>query len=452
MKGWKLSDDVFLIMVSVAAGIYLFVSRDMLDFYALLIIFFIYLLLCLIVFLLKKRIKRIEKKYRERTMKNFSENIKYIGVDDRDLDLFEGQYVVPEGMAYNSYVIVDEKIAVTDTVDVHKVNEWLANLDAALAGRKPDYLVIHHLEPDHAGGIADFVAKYPEATLVSSAKAFALLPQFMALPETVKKQTVKEGDTLSLGAHTLQFIGAPMVHWPEVLFSYEQSEKVLFAADAFGKFGVYDADPDDWACEARRYYFNIVGKYGNQVQAVLKKAAALDIKTICPLHGPVLTENLGYYIDKYNTWSSYAPEDKGVLVAFASIYGGTKKAAEKLAEKLTAAGVEKVVVSDLARSDMAEVIEDAFRYDRMVVAAPTYDAGLFPVMEDFLNHLKAKNYSNRKVGVVENGTWAPMAAKKMTEILATLKNVTIAETVVTVKSTLSVESEAALDKLVAEMA
>ena len=384
-------------------------------------------------------------------MKNFSENIKYIGVDDRDIDLFEGQYVVPEGMAYNSYVIVDEKIAVTDTVDAHKVNEWLANLDAALAGRKPDYLVIHHLEPDHAGGIADFVAKYPEATLVSSAKAFSLLPQFMALPESVKKQTVKEGDTLSLGAHTLQFIGAPMVHWPEVLFSYEQSEKVLFAADAFGKFGVYDADPDDWACEARRYYFNIVGKYGNQVQAVLKKAAALDIKTICPLHGPVLTENLGYYIDKYNTWSSYAPEDKGVLVAFASIYGGTKKAAEKLAEKLTAAGVEKVVVSDLARSDMAEVIEDAFRYDRMVVAAPTYDAGLFPVMEDFLNHLKAKNYSNRKVGVVENGTWAPMAAKKMTEILATLKNVTLAETVVTVKSTLSAETEAAMDKLVSEM-
>ena len=384
-------------------------------------------------------------------MKNFSENIKYIGVDDRDIDLFEGQYVVPEGMAYNSYVIVDEKIAVTDTVDAHKVGEWLANLEVALAGRKPDYLVIHHLEPDHAGGIADFVAKYPEATLVASAKAFALLPQFMALPESVKKQTVKEGDTLSLGAHTLQFIGAPMVHWPEVLFSYEQSEKVLFSADAFGKFGVYDADPDDWACEARRYYFNIVGKYGNQVQAVLKKAAALDIKTICPLHGPVLTENLGYYIDKYNTWSSYAPEDKGVLVAFASIYGGTKKAAEKLAEKLTAAGVEKVVVSDLARSDMAEVIEDAFRYDRMVVAAPTYDAGLFPVMEDFLNHLKAKNYSNRKVGVVENGTWDPMAAKKMTEILATLKNVTLAETVVTVKSTLNAESEAAMDKLVAEL-
>ena len=384
-------------------------------------------------------------------MKNFSENIKYIGVDDRDLDLFEGQYVVPEGMAYNSYVIVEEKIAVTDTVDAHKVNEWLANLEAALAGRKPDYLVIHHLEPDHAGGIADFVAKYPEATLVASAKAFALLPQFMALPAATKTQTVKEGDTLTLGAHTLQFIGAPMVHWPEVLFSYEQSEKVLFAADAFGKFGVYDAALDDWACEARRYYFNIVGKYGNQVQAVLKKAAALDIKTICPLHGPVLTENLGYYIDKYNTWSSYAPEDKGVLVAYASIYGGTKKAAELLGEKLTAAGVEKVVVSDLARSDMAEVIEDAFRYDRMVVAAPTYDAGLFPVMEDFLNHLKAKNFSNRKVGVVENGTWAPMAAKKMTEILSSLKNVTLAETVVTVKSTLSAESEAAMDKLVSEL-
>ena len=384
-------------------------------------------------------------------MKNFSENIKYIGVDDRDIDLFEGQYVVPEGMAYNSYVIVDEKIAVTDTVDAHKVNEWLANLDAALAGRKPDYLVIHHLEPDHAGGIADFVAKYPETTLVASAKAFALLPQFMTLPATTKTQAMKEGEMLSLGAHTLQFIGAPMVHWPEVLFSYEQSEKVLFAADAFGKFGVYDADPDDWACEARRYYFNIVGKYGNQVQAVLKKAAALDIKTICPLHGPVLTENLGYYIDKYNIWSSYAPEDKGVLIAYASIYGNTKKAAEKLAEKLTAAGVEKVVVSDLARSDMAEVIEDAFRYDRMVVAAPTYDAGLFPVMEDFLNHLKAKNYSNRKVGVVENGTWAPMAAKKMTEILSTLKNVTLAETVVTVKSSLNAESEAALDKLVAEL-
>ena len=385
-------------------------------------------------------------------MKNFSENIKYIGVDDKDIDLFEGQYVVPAGMAYNSYVIIDEKIAVTDTVDAHKVGEWLANLEAALAGRKPDYLVIHHLEPDHAGGIADFVAKYPETTLVASAKAFALLPQFFALPASVKTQAVKEGDTLALGKHTLQFIGAPMVHWPEVLFSYEQSEKVLFSADAFGKFGVYDADPDDWACEARRYYFNIVGKYGNQVQAVLKKAAALDIKTICPLHGPVLAENLGYYIDKYNTWSSYTPEDKGVLIAFGTMHGNTAKAAEVLKQKLTAAGVEKVVVSDLVRDDMAEVIEDAFRYDRMVIMAPTYDAGLFPAMEDFLNHLKAKNYCNRKVGIVENGTWAPMAAKKMAEIVSTFKNVTLAETVVTIKSALNADSEAALDKLVAELA
>ena len=384
-------------------------------------------------------------------MKNFSENIKYIGVDDKDIDLFEGQYVVPAGMAYNSYVIIDEKIAVTDTVDAHKVGEWLANLDAALAGRKPDYLVIHHLEPDHAGGIADFVAKYPETTLVASAKAFALLPQFFALPASVKTQAVKEGDTLALGSHTLQFIGVPMVHWPEVLFSYEQSEKVLFSADAFGKFGVYDADPDDWACEARRYYFNIVGKYGNQVQAVLKKAAALDIKTICPLHGPVLAENLGYYIDKYNTWSSYTPEDKGVLIAFGTMHGNTAKAAEVLKQKLTAAGVEKVVVSDLVRDDMAEVIEDAFRYDRMVIMAPTYDAGLFPAMEDFLNHLKAKNYCNRKVGIVENGTWAPMAAKKMAEIVSAFKNVTLAETVVTIKSALNADSEAALDKLVAEL-
>ncbi len=385
-------------------------------------------------------------------MKNFSDSIKYIGVDDTDIDLFEGQYVVPAGMAYNSFVINDEKIAVTDTVDSRKVTEWMAGLQAALAGRKPDYLIIHHLEPDHAGGIAQFVALYPNATLVASAKAFALLPQFMELPADVKKLTVKEGDTLALGKHTLQFIGAPMVHWPEVLFSFEQTEKVLFSADAFGKFGIYDADPDDWACEARRYYFNIVGKYGNQVQAVLKKVAPLGVKTICPLHGPVLAENLEYYIGKYNTWSSYAPEDQGVLVAYASIYGHTAKAAQVLAKELEGAGVPKVVVSDLARSDMAEVIEDAFRYDRMVVMAPTYDAGLFPVMEDFLNHLKAKNYSNRKVGIVENGTWAPMAAKKMAEILLTLKNVTLCETTVTVKSSLSAESLAALKQLAKELA
>lgn len=385
-------------------------------------------------------------------MKNFSENIKYIGVDDKDLDLFESQYILPEGMAYNSYLILDEKVAVMDAVDARKVDEWLANLETALAGRKPDYLVIHHLEPDHSGGLSSFLAKYPEVTLVASAKAFAMLPQFMDVPATVKTQPMKEGDTLSLGSHTLQFIGAPMVHWPEVLFSYEQSEKVLFSADAFGKFGVYDAEPDDWACEARRYYFNIVGKYGAQVQAVLKKVAKLEVKTICPLHGPVLAENLGYYIDKYNTWSSYAPEDKGVLVAYASIYGNTAKAAEYLGEKLTAAGVEKVVVSDLSRSDLAEVLEDAFRYDRMVVMAPTYDAGLFPIMETFLNHLKAKNYCNRKVGIVENGSWAPMAAKKMTEALSTFKNVTLAETVVSIKSSMKADTKEALDKLAAEMA
>ncbi len=384
-------------------------------------------------------------------MKNFSESIKYVGVDDRDLDLFEGQYKVPAGMAYNSYVIFDEKIAVMDTVDVRKVQDWLALLEMALQGRTPDYLVIHHLEPDHAGGIADFVAKFPEVTLVASAKAFAMLPQFIEIPASVKKLTVKEGETLELGEHQLQFTAAPMIHWPEVLFSYEQKEKVLFSADAFGKFGVYDADPDDWACEARRYYFNIVGKYGNQVQSVLKKLQALEVKTICPLHGPVLTENLNYYIDKYNIWSSYAPEDKGVLIAFASIYGNTAKAAELLAQKLKAVGVGKVVLSDLARSDMAEVIEDAFRYDRMVLMAPTYDAGLFPVMEDFLNHLKSKNYSNRKVGVVENGSWAPMAAKKMMEILSGFKNLTLSETVVTIKSAVNSDSLAALDSLAQEM-
>lgn len=385
-------------------------------------------------------------------MKNFSDSIKYVGVDDSDLDIFEGQYDLPNGVTYNSYVIMDEKVAVLDTVDSRKVDDWMENLKKQLDGKAPDYLVVHHIEPDHAGGILAFVKAYPDATIVSSAKAFAMLPQFAPLPQAQKTLTVKEGDTLTLGKHTLQFIGAPMVHWPEVLFSYEQSEKVLFSADAFGKFGVYDADPDDWACEARRYYFNIVGKYGNQVQAVLKKAAALDIKTICPLHGPVLAENLGYYIDKYNTWSSYTPEDKGVLIAFGTMHGNTAKAAEVLKQKLTAAGVEKVVVSDLVRDDMAEVIEDAFRYDRMVIMAPTYDAGLFPAMEDFLNHLKAKNYCNRKVGIVENGTWAPMAAKKMAEIVSTFKNVTLAETVVTIKSALNADSEAALDKLVAELA
>jgi flavorubredoxin len=380
-------------------------------------------------------------------MKNFSNNIKYIGVDDRDIDLFEGQYVVPEGMAYNSYVIVDERIAVTDTVDAHKVGEWLANLEAALAGRKPDYLVIHHLEPDHAGGIADFVAKYPEATLVSSAKAFSLLPQFMTLPESVKKQTVKEGDTLALGAHTLQFIGAPMVHWPEVLFSYEQSEKVLFAADAFGKFGVYDADPDDWACEARRYYFNICGKYGVPVQTLLKKVTALNPSVIAPLHGPILRENLEEYLKLYNIWSSYGVETEGVFVAVASIHGGTMAAAEKLVEILKAKGCPKVALADLTREDQAEAVEDAFRYGRMIVCAASYDAGLFPPAHSFIHHLQDKAWQKRRVGLVENGSWAPSAGRVMKEMFGTMKDVEIVEPMVTIRSRMKAADIPALEAL-----
>ena len=379
-----------------------------------------------------------------------SDSIKYIGVDDTTLDLFESQYIVPNGVSYNSYIILDEKVAVMDTVDARKTDEWFSNLTNTLNGRTVDYIVISHLEPDHAANIQMLAEKYPQAKLVLSAKAKAMLPQFFDIADLDSRcMAVAEGEELSLGSHTLKFFMAPMVHWPEVMVEYETTEKVLFSADGFGKFGALSAD-EDWACEARRYYFNIVGKYGAPVQALLKKAATLDIQTICPLHGPILKENLGYYIGKYMTWSSYEPEDEGVLVACASIHGNTKKAAEKMVEILKGKGV-KVAFTDLTRDDMAEAIEDAFRYDRMVVAAPTYDAGLFPVMEDFLNHLKAKNYSNRKVGVVENGTWAPMAAKKMTEILSSLKNVTLAETVVTVKSTLSAESEAAMDKLVSEL-
>ena len=394
-----------------------------------------------------------------------TQGIKYIGTEDTDLDLFEGQYIVPEGITYNSYLIDDEKFAILDTSDQRKTTDWMANVERELGGRTPDYLIVHHMEPDHAANIRLMMDKYPTLTAVCSQKAVALIQRFFGVDFTSRIQVVKEGETLSLGRHTLQFFMAPMVHWPEVMMSYEQSDKILFSADAFGKFGAFSLTADgskgigsmwgateEWACEARRYYFNIVGKYGNQVQAVLKKVAPLGVKTICPLHGPVLAENLEYYIGKYNTWSSYAPEDQGVLVAYASIYGHTAKAAQVLAKELEGAGVPKVVVSDLARSDMAEVIEDAFRYDRMVVMAPTYDAGLFPVMEDFLNHLKAKNYSNRKVGIVENGTWAPMAAKKMAEILSTLKNVTLCETTVTVKSSLSAESLAALKQLAKELA
>ena len=380
-----------------------------------------------------------------------SDSIVYIGCNDYDIDLFESQYVVPNGMAYNSYVILDEKIAVMDTADARVTDQWFSNLENALNGKTPDYLVIHHLEPDHAGNIKNFIEKYPSVTLVGNAKIFNMMPQFFEVPENVNMLSVKEGEELSLGSHTLSFYMAPMVHWPEVMVSFEKTEGVLFSADGFGKFGTLDTD-EDWACEARRYYFNICGKYGAQVQALLKKAATLDIKTICPLHGPILNENLGYYIDLYNTWSTYTPENKGVLVAYASIHGNTRKAAQLLGEMLKENGAEKVVVSDLAREDMAEVIEDAFRYDRMIVMAPTYDAGVFPVMEDFLRHLKAKNYNSRKVGIVENGSWAPMAGKVMRGILDEMKNITYCDTTVTIKSALNADSTEALKALAKEMA
>ncbi len=377
-----------------------------------------------------------------------SDAVKYIGVDDTTIDLFESQYVVPEGVTYNSYLILDEKAAVMDTVDMRGAEEWEKKLVDELGGRKPDYLVVSHLEPDHAGSIGRLIELYPDVTLVGNAKTFAMLPQFFEIGPDVKTLAVKEGDTLSLGSHTLSFYMAPMVHWPEVMVTYESSEKILFSADGFGKFGAMGAEDDEgWACEARRYYFNIVGKYGAPVQALLKKAATLDIQTICPLHGPILNENLSYYIGLYDTWSSYRPENSGVLVAYASIHGNTAKAAEKLGELLRARGVEKVVVSDLAREDMAEVIEDAFRYDRMVVAAASYDGGVFPCMLDFLNHLQSKAYQNRTVGILENGSWAPSAAKTMRGILETLKNVTLVEPSVTITSTLKEKDMPALEAL-----
>ncbi len=375
-----------------------------------------------------------------------TDTIKYIGVDDKSIDLFESQYVVPHGVSYNSYVILDDKITVMDSVDERGTDGWFANLEEALAGKTPAYLVVSHLEPDHAGNIAVFAEKYPQAQLVLSAKAQSMLPQFFTQDMSDRCVVVKEGDELSLGSHTLTFIMAPMVHWPEVMVTYEKSEKVLFSADGFGKFGALDTK-EDWACEARRYYFNIVGKYGMQVQGLLKKAAALDIQTICPLHGPVLKENLGFYIDKYNTWSSYAPEDQGILIAYASVHGNTGTVAKKLADMLKTMGAPKVAVADLARDDMAEVIEDAFRYDRMVLASVTYDAGLFPAMESLLARLKSKNYQKRTVGLIENGSWAPMAGKIMKETLAGMKEITVLETVVTVKSTLQTDSEAQLQAL-----
>lgn len=375
-----------------------------------------------------------------------SENIKYIGADDKTIDLFESQYIVPNGVSYNSYVILDEKVAVMDTVDQRATDEWLENLDNALNGREVDYLVVSHMEPDHAGNIQKLLEKFPNSQIVGNAKTFNMMPQFFTLNVEDRKVVVKEGDELSLGAHTLQFFMAPMVHWPEVMVTYEQSEKILFSADGFGKFGALDTE-EDWACEARRYYFNIVGKYGAQVQALLKKAAALDIKMICPLHGPILKENLGYYIGKYDVWSSYQPEDDGVLVAYASIHGNTARAAKQLAEILKKKGAPKVAITDLSRDDMAEAIEDAFRYSKMVVAASSYDAGVFPPMEDFLLHLKAKNYQNRKVAIMENGSWAPSAGRCMKTVLENMKNVEICENVVTIKSTVKPEDEEKLEAL-----
>lgn len=375
-----------------------------------------------------------------------TDSILYVGVDDKDLDLFESQYVVPNGVSYNSYVILDEKVTLMDTVDQRATKEWLENLDAVLEGRTIDYLVVSHMEPDHAANAKTLLDKFPNMKIVGNAKTFAMMSRFFDVDLTGRSVVVKEGDTLNLGAHTLQFIMAPMVHWPEVMVTYEQSEKILFSADGFGKFGALDVE-EPWACEARRYYFNIVGKYGAQVQALLKKAATLDIKMICPLHGPILKENLAFYIDKYNTWSSYEPEDEGVFVAYASIHGNTAEAAKEFVEMLRKNGAEKVVIADLSREDMAEAVEDAFRYSKLVVAAASYDAGVFPCMEDFLHHLKAKNYQKRTVGIIENGSWAPSAAKQMRAILEEMKNITICEPVVTIKSTLNETSRKELEAL-----
>ena len=379
-----------------------------------------------------------------------TDSILYIGADDKTIDLFESQYVVPNGISYNSYVILDEKVAVMDTVDARKTDEWLANLDSALGGRDVDYLVVSHMEPDHASNIQALAEKFPGMQVVGNAKTFSMISQFFDIDLTGRSMTVKEGDSLSLGSHTLTFYMAPMVHWPEVMVTYESSEKVFFSADGFGKFGALDTE-EDWACEARRYYFNIVGKYGAQVQALLKKAAALDIQIICPLHGPILKENLGYYIEKYDTWSSYRPEDEGVLVACASIHGNTAKAAAKLAEILEAKGAKKVVLTDLARCDIAEAVEDAFRYDKMVTLCATYDGGLFPCMEEFLQHLKSKAYQKRKVALVENGSWAPMAAKLMRGIFEGMKEIEVCEKTVSIRSGMKADTVKELEELADEL-
>ena len=379
-------------------------------------------------------------------------DIRYIGVNDHQVDLFEGQYVVPRGMAYNSYVVMDEKIAVMDTVDQHFGEEWLANLAAVLGDRKPDYLIVQHMEPDHSANIMSFLKAYPDAVVVGNAKTFTFMDQFYGKDPSMKRQVVKNGEKIELGSHVLNFVFAPMVHWPEVMVTYDSKDKVLFSADGFGKFGANDVeDPEGWACEARRYYFGIVGKYGLQTQKLLKAAAGLDIQIICPLHGPVLSENLGYYLDLYNKWSSYTPEEPGVCIAYTSVYGHTKAAAEKLAELLRARG-QKVAISDLARDDMPEIVEDAFRYDRLVLATTTYNNGIFPFMHTFIEHLTEREYQNRTIAFVENGTWAPVAAKHMKAMFEKSKNITFAETTVTIKSALNEASEAALVQLADELA
>ena len=379
-----------------------------------------------------------------------TKDIRYIGVNDHDVDLFEGQYVVPNGMSYNSYVIMDEKVAVMDTVDRNFIAQWLENLDNTLCGRKPDYLVVHHMEPDHSAGIATFLQKYPEAIVVSSARAFTMMKNFFGTDYADRRIVVGEGSQLSLGAHVLTFVTAPMVHWPEVIVSYDSTDKVLFSADGFGKFGALDVE-EDWACEARRYYIGIVGKYGAQTQALLKKAAGLDIAIICPLHGPVLTENLGYYINLYDIWSSYRVESEGVVIAYTSVYGNTKAAAQLLADKLVEKGCPKVVLTDLARDDMAEAVEDAFRYGKLVLATTTYNGDIFPFMKEFIHHLTERSYQNRTVAFMENGSWAPMAEKVMRKMLEGSKNLSYAENNVKILSALSDESRTQIDALAQEL-
>ena len=381
-----------------------------------------------------------------------TKDIIYVGVNDHELDLFEGQYIIPEGMAYNSYVILDDKIAVMDPVDEKFGKEWLSNIEKVVGDREPDYLVVHHMEPDHSANIPCFMEAYPGAKIVAGKKAFKMMEQFFGTDYADRKIEVAEGDKIELGIHELNFVAAPMVHWPEVIMSYDGTDKVLFSADAFGKFGALDIEDDDWACEARRYYFNIVGKFGAQVQNVLKKVAGFEINVICPLHGPVLSENLDYYLNIYDTWSSYTPEDEGVFIAYTSVYGHTKEAVELLEEKLKAAGVEIVESTDLAREDMAEAIEDAFRYDRLVLATTTYNADMFPFMKTFLEELKERGYKNRKIAMIENGSWAPTAAKFMKAMLEGSKDITLVEPIVTVKGALNDESRARVEALAKELA